>query len=139
MAVMMVTAADDDDEDDFGIESLFGIVWTLTTAEATLKGVVHGRTSTVGEAGTGTAMVMKWMDSADLKLINQSIELWMLDRELCSVVGSASKHLQASSAAVCRRSRRCDGHVVVVAMMSALLLGSYATSGLSHQIAAKAI
>lgn len=106
MVVMMVaSAAADDDEVDFGIESLFGIVWILTTAEATLKGVVQGRMSTVGEAGTGTAMVMKWMDSADLKLINQSIELWMLDRELCSVVGSASKHLQASSAAVCRRSR----------------------------------
>ena len=53
---------------------------------------------------------------------------------LCGRLGK-----QASSAAVCRRSRRCDGHVVVVAMMSALLLGSYATSGLSHQIAAKAI
>ena len=81
----MVTAADDDDEDDFGIESLFGIVWTLTTAEATLKGVVHGRTSTVGEAGTGTAMVMKWMDGVDLKLINQPIKLWVVERELCSV------------------------------------------------------
>jgi hypothetical protein len=90
--MMVASAAADDDEVDFGIESLFGIVWILTTAEATLKGVVQGRMSTVGEAGTGTAMVMKWMDGADLKLINQSIELWMLDRELCCVVGSASKH-----------------------------------------------